>query len=233
MDVIFGYSLFPVRIIACVKHRDVPIWQIRWHGTSDDHGEGGWRHLFAEWCARHRAACARHCLKLQSNLSTESATRQATRTEGQSMRQSQLITSSQAHLRNRRWGGCVYVLQMFFLFLFCFFSAFSIRQKIWDNRSRERLNGFSWNFYQTIAGKMEFASPYLNGARPPINFLGAKNYTLRTWRWRLASDWELVCWLWHCAATAVALKRHERVNAFNLVFAVFYARYQCHRYKFV
>jgi len=39
--------------------------------------------------------------------------------------------------------------------------------------------------------------------------LGAKNYTLRTWWWRLASDWELVCWLWHCAATAVALKRHE------------------------
>jgi len=28
---------------------------------------------------------------------------------------------------------------------------------------------------------------------------------------------ELVCWLWHCAATAVALKRHEHVNAFNLV----------------
>jgi len=27
----------------------------------------------------------------------------------------------------------------------------------------------------------------------------------------------LVCWLWHCAATAVALQRHERVNAFKLV----------------
>jgi len=55
------------------------------------------------------------------------------------------------------------------------------------------------------------------GARPPNNFLGAKNYILRTWWWRLASDSELVCWLWHCAATAVALKRHERVNAVNLV----------------
>ena len=55
------------------------------------------------------------------------------------------------------------------------------------------------------------------GARPPINFLGAKNYTLRTWWWRLASDWELVCWLWHCTAMAVALKNHERANAFNLV----------------
>ena len=55
------------------------------------------------------------------------------------------------------------------------------------------------------------------GLGPRLIFLGAKNYTLRTWWWRLASDWELVCWLWHCAATAVALKRHGRVNAFNLV----------------
>jgi len=39
----------------------------------------------------------------------------------------------------------------FFLSLFCFFP---FATKIWDNRSRERLNGFSWNFYQTIAGKM-------------------------------------------------------------------------------
>ena len=30
-------------------------------------------------------------------------------------------------------------------------------------------------------------------------------------------DSELLCWLWHCAATAVALQRHERTNAFNLV----------------
>ena len=103
------------------------------------------------------------------------------------------------------------------MFYRCFFLLFPFATKIPDNRSRERPNGFSWNFYQTIAGKMEFASPYPNGDKAPINFLGAKNYTLRTWWWRLASDWELVCWLWHCAATAVALKRHERVNAFNLV----------------
>jgi len=37
----------------------------------------------------------------------------------------------------------------------------------------------------------------------------------------LVSDSELVCWLWHCAATAVALKRHERTNAFNLVLFIF------------
>jgi len=30
------------------------------------------------------------------------------------------------------------------------------------------------------------------GAIGPNNFFGAKNYTLCTWWWRLASDWELV-----------------------------------------
>ena len=30
----------------------------------------------------------------------------------------------------------------------------------------------------------------------------------------------LVCWLWHCAATAVALQMHEGVNAFNLVLSI-------------
>ena len=48
-----------------------------------------------------------------------------------------------------------------YMFYRCFFSVFSVfflffsvRQKIPDNRFRERLKGFSWNFYQTIAGKM-------------------------------------------------------------------------------
>jgi len=72
-----------------------------------------------------------------------------------------ISSSSCCCFRNRRWGGCVYVLQMFF-FVFCFllfaFCSFSVRHKIPDNRSRERLNGFSWNFYQTIAGAMEFAT---------------------------------------------------------------------------
>ena len=45
------------------------------------------------------------------------------------------------------------VAYMFYRCFFCFFCFFSVRQKIWDNRSRERLNGFSWNFYQTIPGK--------------------------------------------------------------------------------
>jgi len=62
------------------------------------------------------------------------------------------MSSFSADLRNRRWGGSVYVLQMFF---FVFFPS---AKEIWDNRSRERLNGFSWNFYQTIPGKTEFAT---------------------------------------------------------------------------
>jgi len=125
-----------------------------------------------------------------------------------------LISGKPLHLRNRRWGGCVglYVLQMFF---FVFVFDFPFATKIPDNRSRERLNGFSWSFYQTIGGKWSLHRRTQMGT---INFLGAKNYTLRTWWWRLASDWELVCWLWHCAATAKALERHERVNSFNLVF---------------
>jgi len=57
---------------------------------------------------------------------------------------------------------CVYVLQMFFL-------LFPFATKILDNRSRERLNGFSWNFYQTIAGKWSLHRRTQMGARPPIN----------------------------------------------------------------
>jgi len=47
-----------------------------------------------------------------------------------------------------------YMFYSCYFVFFCFFRP----QKIWDNRSRERLNGFSWNFYQTIPGKMEFAT---------------------------------------------------------------------------
>jgi len=39
---------------------------------------------------------------------------------------------------------------VFFCFLFCFFFR---PPKLWENRSRERLNEFSWNFHQMIGGK--------------------------------------------------------------------------------
>jgi len=46
---------------------------------------------------------------------------------------------------------CFFLLFSVSFVLFCFFPSV---KKIPDKRSRERLNGFSWNFYQTIAGKM-------------------------------------------------------------------------------
>ena len=86
------------------------------------------------------------------------------------------------------------VFFVFFVF-FCFFAFFRpSATKIPDTRSRERLNGFSCRLLPRIA-------------------MQQRTY----WCRRLANDSELVCWLWHCAATAVALQRHERVNAFNLV----------------
>jgi len=111
------------------------------------------------------------------------------------------------------------------VFLFCFFSSFfsffPSATKIPDNRSRERLNGFSWNFYQTIAGKINFASPYPMGLGPRLIILGLKTTHCAlggdAWRMTQKNYFMLVCWLWHCAATAVALQMHEGVNAINLV----------------
>ena len=135
------------------------------------------------------------------------------------------------NLRNRRWGGCVYVYRCFFLF-FCFLFFFCPPQKY-----QTTILGNGWtDFHEWQRGKCSFQRLTEMGARPPIIFWGAKNYTVRAWCWCLESDSELVCWLWHgtagaapreslrislllwhCAVTAVALKRHEPVNAFNLV----------------
>jgi len=53
------------------------------------------------------------------------------------------------------------------------------------------------------------------GIGPQLIFLGgAKNYTLRIWWCRLASESELVCWLWCCAATAVAFRVVKTANSF-------------------
>jgi len=122
------------------------------------------------------------------------------------------------YLRNGRWGGSVYVFRCFFLF-FVFFCFFSVRHK----NTRQPFSGTAERIFMKLlpnnSGENVVSNVVLKwGLGTPINFLGAKNYTLRTWWWRLASESELVCWLWHCAAMAVALKRHERVNAFNLVY---------------
>ena len=43
---------------------------------------------------------------------------------------------------------------VFLLFFLFFFVIFFRPPKLWDNRSRERLNGVSWNFHQTIGGNV-------------------------------------------------------------------------------
>ena len=76
-------------------------------------------------------------------------------------------------------------------FLVCFFCFFPFATKIPDNCSRERLNRFSWSFYQTIAGKMEFASPYpIWGLGPRLIFWGLKttHCTLGGDAWRVTEN---------------------------------------------
>jgi len=62
-------------------------------------------------------------------------------------------------------------------------------------------------------------------ARPPINFWGLKTTHCElggdAWRMNQKNYFMLVCWLWHCAATAVALQMHEGMNEFNLVCYIF------------
>jgi len=59
------------------------------------------------------------------------------------------------------------------------------------------------------------------GLGPPLILGGLKttHCTLGGDAWRMTQKnyFMLVCWLWHCAAMAVALQMHEGVNAFNLV----------------
>jgi len=66
------------------------------------------------------------------------------------------------------------------------------------------------------------------GARPPIIFGGLKTTHCAlggdAWRMTQKNYFMLVCWLWHCAATAVALQVHEGVNAFNLVNCLYSSR---------
>jgi len=120
----------------------------------------------------------------------------------------------------RRMRICFRPTDVFFCFLF--FVFFLVRQKIPDNRSRERLNGFSWNFYQTISGKCSFQRRTEMGLSLTNNFWGLKTTHCAlgsdAWRMNQKNYFMLVCsWLRHYAATAVALEMHEGVNAFNLV----------------
>jgi len=128
---------------------------------------------------------------------------------------------------------------VFFCFFFCFVSSFFPFFRSPQN-TRQPFSGTAERIFmkllQNDSGENVFSNIVPKWGLGPQIILWAKNYTLHTWWWRLASHSELVCWLWHCAATAVALKNHERANVFNLVLRsielcqlVYYLEGQCHK----
>ena len=118
---------------------------------------------------------------------------------------------------------------MFYRCFFCFFlfSVFSVRQK----NTTQPFSGMSERIFMKLLpndiGKMQFPTSYRNGGQVPINFWGLKTTQCAlggdAWRMTQKNQFMLVLWLWHCAATAVALQRYEGVNAFNLVYPCWYA----------
>ena len=89
---------------------------------------------------------------------------------------------------------------MFYICFFCFlfFFAFSVRHK----NTRQPFSGTAERIFMKLLPNDSgenvvcIAVPKLG---PLINFWG-----LKTWWWRLASDWELVCWLWHGTGDAAS-----------------------------
>jgi len=97
-------------------------------------------------------------------------------------------------------GGCVYVLPMFF-FVFCFFHFFRPPQ----------------NMRQPFSGTAEriFMKLFPNDSRENVVFNVVPKWGLGPPNTKTTANTQ------HRSAvigTAVALKRHERVNAFNLVY---------------
>jgi len=77
----------------------------------------------------------------------------------------------------------------FFLFFFVFCFVFSVCHK----NTRQPFSGTAERIFMKLLPNDSgenvvcIAVPKIMGAKPPINFWGAKNYTLRTWWSRLAS----------------------------------------------
>ena len=105
---------------------------------------------------------------------------------------------------------------------FLFFLFFSVRHKNTRqpfSRTAERIfmkllpNDSGENVVSNVIPKW--------GLGPRLIFGGLKTTHCAlggdAWRMTQKNYFMLVCWLWHCAATAVALQMHEGVNAFNLV----------------
>jgi len=109
------------------------------------------------------------------------------------------------------------MMRMRICFTDVFFCFFFVRHK----NTRQPFSGTAERIFMKLlpndSGENVVSKVVPKWGLGPNNSLGLKTTHCTTCWWRLASDWELVCWLWHSAATAVALKRHERANAFNLV----------------
>jgi len=93
------------------------------------------------------------------------------------------------NLRNRRLGGCVYVLQMFFCFLFSVFSCFfSVRQK----NMRQPFSGTAERIFMKLLPNDSGENWISNavpkwGLGPRLIFWG-----LKTTQWALGADtWQM------------------------------------------
>ena len=116
---------------------------------------------------------------------------------------------------------------VFFVLLFSSFSFFSARHK----NTRQPFSGTAERIFMKLLPNDSgengvcIAVPKW-GLGPRLIFWGLKttHYCAlggNAWQMTQKNYFMLVCWLWHCAVTAVALQMHEGVNAFNLGFFVF------------
>ena len=85
----------------------------------------------------------------------------------------QYSASAGRYLRIRRWGGCVYVLQIFFCF-FCLFLFFSFATKYQTTVLENSWTDFHETFTKRQRAQRSFQRRTEMGTRPPIYFWGLK-----------------------------------------------------------
>jgi len=113
-------------------------------------------------------------------------------------------------------------MRICFTDFFLFFLFFSVRHK----STRQPFSGTAEQIYIKLLPNESGENVVSNvapkwGLGPLLIFWGLKTTHCAlggdAWRMTQKNYFMLVCWLWHCAATAVELQMHEGVNAFNLV----------------
>jgi len=126
---------------------------------------------------------------------------------------------SVCYLRNRRWGGSVYVLQMFFSVFFVFFCFFSIRKNI----MRQPFSGMAERIFMKFLPNDTGESGVCNIVPPP-------------------GEWRM---LMICVVYAMTLAQspegathgscvinHERANGFNLVITYYLIFFEANPARF-